>query len=474
MNIRTVAVYSDVDHDAPHVRYADEAYAIGAAPASQSYLNQEKIIEVGKRSQCDAIHPGYGFVSENSEFAKRVLEAGLIFIGPTPDSMALMGNKTSARTLAQSLGIATVPGSTDAIDSTEEAKGVAEQIQYPVLLKASGGGGGKGMRIVRSSSELPSAYAAARSEAGSAFGDDRVYIEKYVDNSRHIEVQILGDSFGNVIHLGERECSIQRRHQKIIEESPSCAIDQTLRDRMTHAAVTLAIASKYSNAGTIEFIMDPDKNFYFLEMNTRLQVEHPVTEMRTGLDIVREQIRVAEGNVLSLSQEEVAFSGHAIECRIYAEDSFNNFFPSSGQITYLRTPIGFGVREERGVEEGSTITPFYDPMIAKLIVWGRDRHEAHTRMSIALNQYELHGVKNNVSLCLWILDCAEFRDGNFATQFLEKNFNVDELKRSQDNYLQHAAVAAAFMAEHTLQRPDEIAHHQQKSSWKTKALDFMR
>jgi len=474
MNIRTIALYSDVDRDAPHVRLADEAYSLGAPIASESYLNKEKILAIAKSARADAIHPGYGFLSENYEFAQQVNDAGLVFIGPSPRSMALMGSKTSARRLAQSLGVPIVPGSPDALDSNDEAALIADQIGYPVLLKASGGGGGKGMRVIRTASELPSGLASARSEARSAFGDDRVYVEKYIENPRHIEVQILGDSHGNVIHLGERECSIQRRHQKIIEESPSCALDQLLRQSLTNAAVSLARASEYTNAGTIEFILDAEKNFYFLEMNTRLQVEHPVTEMRTGLDLVREQIRIAEGNVLSLDQQAVTFSGHAIECRIYAEDSFNNFFPFPGQIIYLRSPSGIGIREERGVEEGSAISTHYDPMIAKLIAWAHDRDEALDRMSAALNQYEIFGVKNNVDLCLWIVNHPEFRAGKFDTHFLSRNFTKDSLGKPEEYLLEAASLVAALCEQHELRPQQPPAKREIVSEWKAQRSNFMR
>ena len=474
LGIRAVSVYSDVDRDAPFVRFADCAYPLGDPTASESYLNQEKIVDIAVRSGSDAIHPGYGFLSENSAFAQRVINAGLLFIGPTPESMALMGSKTSARKLAQSIGVPIVPGSPGAVDSEKDARAIAEQIGFPVLLKASGGGGGKGMRVIPSSSELPSAYTSARSEARAAFGDDRVYIEKYVESPRHIEVQILGDSFGNVIHLGERECSIQRRHQKIIEESPSCVVDEALREEITRSAISLARASNYSNAGTIEFILDRDQHYYFLEMNTRLQVEHPVTEMITGLDLVREQIRIAEGNKLSLSQEDVIFTGHAVECRIYAEDSFNNFFPSAGKIVYLRTPTGLGIREERGVEEGSTISTYYDPMIAKLIAWGRDRTEALNRLSVALNHYEIYGVKNNVDLCLWVINHPKFRSGNFDTNFLNQNFTIDKLERSSDEYLKSAALAAIFMDQQKFDGSAPGMNHRPTSRWRTKNIDFMR
>ena len=367
MGIQTVAVYSQADRLALHVRIADEAYEIGGSSPRESYLLQEKIIVTAKRCGVEAIHPGYGFLSENAEFADAVTAAGLVFIGPRGAAMRQMGDKTAARKLMQHAGVPTVPGSRDAVDDPNEATAIAERVGFPVLIKASAGGGGKGMRLVHRAEELAALFNTASSEARSAFGDGRVYIEKYVENPRHIEFQILADGHGNVVHLGERECSIQRRHQKVIEESPSSLLDEKMRRQMGEAAVEAARSCGYSNAGTIEFIVDKQRNFYFLEMNTRLQVEHPVTEMVTGLDLVRLQLEIAAGDKLPFKQEQIERRGHAMECRVYAEDPENNFLPSIGKLKYMQRPGGNGVREDSGVGEGDAISIYYDPMIAKLI-----------------------------------------------------------------------------------------------------------
>ena len=423
LGIVTVAVYSEIDCDALHVRAADEAYLIGPAPATESYLRMDKILEIGKTCGADAIHPGYGFLSENDEFVDLVERQGLTFIGPSADSIRLLGDKTEARKLAMSLGVPIVPGMTSPVRSKEEALSIATQMGYPVLLKAVAGGGGKGMRIVQNKQELPSALQASRSEARSSFGDDRVYIEKYIEDPRHVEVQIVADSHGHVVHLGERECSIQRRHQKIVEESPSPIVDDALRADLFRAAMELVRRSGYVNAGTVEFMVDRNQRFYFLEVNTRLQVEHPVTEMRTGVDLVREQINIAEGNSLTFRQSDISFAGHSIECRIYAEDPRDNFCPSTGLIEYMKTPKGFGIREDGGVEIGSLITPYYDPLISKLIVWGATRNAAVDRMAAALNEYEIYGVRNNLELCSWIMGDANFRSGDFDTNFMAKRLS---------------------------------------------------
>jgi acetyl-CoA carboxylase biotin carboxylase subunit len=474
LGIRTVAVHSEIDARAMHVRVADEACCIGPAPAKESYLVMEKVVEACLKTGADALHPGYGFLSENAAFVEMVTKAGILFIGPTADSIRRMGDKTAARQLASSVGIAIVPGSLQAITSPSEAEAIAAQIGYPLLLKASGGGGGKGMRIVRSVGELSSSLRSAQSEAQSAFGDERVYIERYIEDPRHIEVQVLGDNYGNVVHLGERECSIQRRHQKIVEESPSVAIDARQREELTAAATQFARAGGYRNAGTIEFILDREGRFYFLEMNTRLQVEHPVTEMRVGIDIVREQISIAEGNRLSVTQDEVTFSGHAIECRIYAEDPHNSFFPSIGTIEFLRSPSGFGVREEIGVEAKTEISPYYDPLISKLITWGRTRTEALDRMTAALGSYELFGVRNNLPLCTWIMGHPKFREGVYNTHFLQDHFRPERLSLPPESIVTAAALAAALSGS-TLpsdRRAGTPAHAESK--WRDQRRDNLR
>jgi acetyl-CoA carboxylase biotin carboxylase subunit len=470
MGIHTIAVYSEVDINAPFVRLADESHLIGPAPSIESYLRKDKIIDVAKKSNADAIHPGYGFLSENAEFAEMVSANDIIFVGPSPESMRLMGDKTSARRLAKSLQVPMVEGIVDTVDSLVEISKIAGKIGYPILIKASAGGGGKGMRIVSSPADLESSYRMARSEAKSAFNDDRVYIEKYLENPRHIEVQILADKHGNVVHLGERECSIQRRHQKIVEESPSVAIDDTLRARITDSAVKLAHASKYVNAGTLEFLLDKDKNFYFLEMNTRLQVEHPVTEMRTGLDLVKEQIRIAEGRKLPFRQDEIRFRGAAIECRLYAEDSFNSFFPSTGVIKYLSANHGVQTREDSGFEIGSEVNTFYDPMLSKLISWGSDRGEALERMSRLLKNYKLYGVRTNLDICSWVVDHPEFRKGNFSTSFISQYFSLDVLAKPSDEEMQIASVAA-LLHDRKMASQNSVkaaTNGESKSRWKTK------
>lgn len=442
MGIQTVAVYSNIDRDAPFVRHAGEKYLIGEAQPEASYLNQDSIIRAAKESGADAIHPGYGFLSENPSFADRVEGAGLIFIGPPARVMRSLGDKTAARRLAQSTGVPLVPGIVDDLTSDQQAIKVAKEIGFPVLLKASAGGGGKGMRVVRSEVELPSALRGARSESRSSFGDERVYMEKYLENPHHIEIQVLADQYGNVIHLGERDCSVQRRHQKVIEESPSPIVTDMLRKKMTDCAITLCKAGGYVNAGTVELLFDGKQDFYFMEMNTRLQVEHPVTEMRTGLDLVREQILIAGGDALRLKQDDVKFDGHAIEARIYAEDPTNNFFPSTGVINRLRAPSGGGLREDRGVEEGSEVTPHYDPLLSKLIAWDSNRISAINRLSNALAEYELMGVCSNIDLCRWVLNHPDFRSGNFDTTLLPGSFVPDDLTICEDFKL--AAIIAAI------------------------------
>src|SRR5215472_1559864 len=420
MGIQSVAVYSDVDRASLHVRKADEAYHLGPAAAAESYLNIPKIIAAAKRSGAEAIHPGYGFLSENSRFARACAEAGIKFIGPTAVAMEMMGSKTRARQNMDKAGIPFVPGTSRGLESVDQAKRVAETIGYPVMLKAAAGGGGKGMRLVQTPEELKSALESARSEAQRAFGDNEVYLEKAIINPRHIEMQVLADEQGNTVYLGERECSIQRRHQKVLEEAPSPIVDPNMRRRMGEVAVRVAQAAGYTNAGTIEFLVDDKKNFYFLEMNTRLQVEHPVTELTTGLDLVHLQIRIAAGEKLPFKQEDVLIRGHAIECRIYAEDPDNNFFPSPGKITLLLLPSGPGIRRDSGMYEGWTVPIDYDPLLAILIGYGTDREQAASRLRRALNEYFVGGIKTNISLFRRILSDADFQAGRVDTGYLDR------------------------------------------------------
>jgi acetyl-CoA carboxylase biotin carboxylase subunit len=451
LGISTVAVYSEVDRLALHVRMADEAYCIGPPPSKESYLRQDKLIEVAKLSGAEAIHPGYGFLAENPEFAQKVADAGLVFVGPPPEAMRLMGDKTAARKRMIEAKVPVVPGTEQALKDEAVAAEMAEKLGYPVLLKAAAGGGGKGMRMVRQAKELSSAFRGAKSEAESAFGDGRIYMEKYLEAPRHIEFQILADKHGKVVHLGERECSIQRRHQKVIEEAPSCLLDESLRERMGEAAVKAATACGYQNAGTIEFMVNKDRNFYFLEMNTRLQVEHPVTEMVTGIDLVKEQIRIAAGKPLAIEQKDFHFNGHAIECRISAEDPSNNFLPSTGKISYLSPPDGPGIREDGGLFTGGEVSVYYDPLISKLIAWGRTRTEAIQRMKRALTEYDIRGVETTIPFCLMVMQNRKFISGVFDTQFIEKEFlNNTKLKdkvESEDGLFTQIAVLGAALFE---------------------------
>src|SRR5437667_4756994 len=420
MGIATVAVYSEADRGGLHARMADEAYAIGPAPSRESYLVIDKIIDAAKRANADAIHPGYGFLAENAAFAQACENAGIPFIGPSPASIALMGSKIEARRAVAKYGVESVPGTLDPITSDDEARKIASSVGYPIMLKASGGGGGKGLRFVKAENELESALRNTRSEAMAAFGDDAIYIEKFVEQPRHIEIQVLSDRYGNAIAIGERECTIQRRHQKVIEECPSPIMDSGLRRRMGEAALRVVAAADYYNAGTVEFLVDAHRRFYFLEMNTRLQVEHPVTEMVTGLDLVKLQIRVAAGEKLPITQDDVVMRGSAIECRIYAEDPDNNFFPSPGTIVMLRTPSGPGVRDDSGVYEGWTVPIEYDPLISKLATWADTREETIARMQRALREYRIEGIKTNIAFFLDVLSDPDFRRGDFDTGFIER------------------------------------------------------
>jgi len=421
MGIATVAVFSDADRTSMHVRYADEAYNIGPAASILSYLKSDKIIEIAINCQADAIHPGYGFLSENAEFARQCAESGIIFIGPSPEVIDQMGDKIKARLTMIAAGVPVVPGTTESIKTEKEAIETIRQIGLPVMVKASAGGGGKGMRLITKETDIASSVRSAQSEALASFGNDSVYIEKYISSPHHIEFQILGDQHGNVLHLFERECSVQRRHQKMLEETPSPLMTPELRLKMGGYAVEAARAVNYSGAGTIEFLVDNDLNFYFLEMNTRLQVEHPITERVTGIDLVKQQILIAEGHPISFSQDQLKQTGHAIECRIYAEDSDNNFMPNPGKIYNITEPLGFGVRTDGYVYEGYEIPIHYDSMISKLIVWAENRTEAIERMKRALYEYKITGVKTSIKFLERIMDTPDFRSGNYDTNFIEKN-----------------------------------------------------
>ena len=477
LGIRTVAVYSDADRTMPHVVRADEAFRIGPPPSRESYLAMDQILRVARASGADAIHPGYGFLSENAEFARRVRDAGLRFIGPTPEAISAMGDKTEARRLVQRAGVPTIPGTDRSLASEEDAGKFCEEVGYPVLIKAAAGGGGKGMRVVERAKDFSTLFTAAQGEARSAFGDPRVYLEKYLEGPRHIEFQILADHYGSTVHLGERECSIQRRHQKVVEESPSSIIDEDMRRRMGETAVNAAKACGYENAGTIEFLVDAQRNFYFLEMNTRLQVEHPVTELRTGLDLVARQIRIAEGEPLGFTQDEVSFRGHAIECRICAEDVGNGFLPVTGTLTHLRPSQGIGVRDDRGVEVGDEISVYYDSMIAKLIVWGATRTEAIERMKRALAEYEILGVQTTIPLCLFVMRHPGFVKGEFTTHFLADQFSPDDLRRSSVSSEIAAGVVAALMEDrvrNALTSAHGSSPNGSGAAWKAKRFDLMR
>jgi acetyl-CoA carboxylase, biotin carboxylase subunit len=469
LGIETVAVYSEADRHALHVRYADEAYLLGPAPSRESYLRADKILDIAKRSGADAIHPGYGFLAERDDFAAACEENGISFIGPKPSAIAAMGDKAVARATVIKAGVPVVPGTEDVGNMTnDDLIGIAPKIGFPLLIKATAGGGGKGMREVKSLEEMPALLESARREAESAFGDGNVYLEKLVEGARHIEIQILADSQGNVIHLGERECSLQRRHQKLLEEAPSAELDEELRNRMGSVAVKAAQAVNYINAGTIEFLLDKEHNFFFLEMNTRLQVEHPVTEMVTGIDIVKEQIRIARGRALTYKQDEVKFNGHAIECRINAEDPYNGFMPSTGRITHSLLPTGPGVRVDTGVYPGFEITPFYDPMIAKLIVWGETRAQAILRMRRALEEYRIVGVRTNIPFHQTMMDSHRFMAGQYDTRFVEERFSMEEAEEHRANHEETAAILATLVAHRATERSAQIVQRNERdtSNWK--------
>lgn len=448
MGIPTVAVFSDADRSAMHVRYADEAYHIGPAPSVESYLNIDRIIDAAKKSKADAIHPGYGFLSENAAFSERCHQEGIEFIGPAPDAIRQMGDKITARKTMIAAGVPVVPGTVDKITDFEEARKTILEIGLPVMIKASAGGGGKGMRLVKTEEDIESSLRGARSEAKTAFGDDAVYIEKYIDSPHHIEFQILADKLGNTVHLFERECSVQRRHQKVVEETPSPLLTPAVRAEMGAHAVAAAKAAGYHGAGTIEFIVDDNLNYYFLEMNTRLQVEHPITERVVGVDLVKEMINISNGLPLPFRQEDLKQTGHSIECRIYAEDPDNNFMPSPGTIRHITEPLGLGVRHDGYVYEGYTIPIYYDPMISKLIVWAKTREEAVNRMRRALHEYKITGVKTSIPFLARIMESPVFRSGKYNTHFIEDNSDFLFMPHDCDGYCEDIALIAAYL-EHT-------------------------
>ena len=466
MGIKTVAVYSDPDRTSPHVLKADEAYCIGPGPSSGSYLNVSAIIDVLKKTGAEAIHPGYGFLSENCNFAKAVHDTNVSWIGPSSASINTMGDKMAARKLAIEVGASVVPGTTKPPKNVKDARKMADNIGYPLLIKAAGGGGGKGMRIIYSEKDLKDAIDRAQSEAEKAFSDNRIYIEKYIKEPHHIEIQVFADNHGNTVSLGERECSIQRRYQKIIEEAPSPFIDEKLRQELSQTAVNITKSCNYSGAGTVEFLVDKKKNLYFLEMNTRLQVEHPITEMVTGLDLVKEQILVAADEKLSITQNDINPNGHAIECRIYAEDGFNNFVPSTGIITEMIVPSGLGVRMDEGVRAGQEITPYYDPLLGKLITWGSDRETALQRMIRALGEFHIAGIESNIPFCLMVFRHKTFQEGKYSTHTLD--IIKDELLRDLTIQKEERILAARIGAVqlHQKRKPESISsENYQITNW---------
>jgi len=467
MGIKTVAIYSEADRNALFVRYADEAVCIGPPPSSQSYLQGDKIIEICKQLNVNAIHPGYGFLSENADFVRKVNKAGITFIGPSAEAMDLMGDKLSAKATAKKHKVPMIPGSEGAIDDVVEATRLAKKIGFPLLIKASAGGGGKGMRLVEKESDVEEQMKLAISEAISAFGNGAVFIEKYATGPRHIEIQLLADNFGNYVYLFERECSIQRRHQKVIEEAPSCVLTPELRKEMGQCAVNVAKACNYTGVGTVEFLLDDQMNFYFLEMNTRLQVEHPVTEMITGLDLVKEQIKVARGEKLSFTQDDLKINGHAIEVRVCAEDPANNFLPDIGNLKTYRIPSGPGVRVDDSFEEGMDIPIYYDPMIAKLIVHGKDRTEAIEKMLRAIQDYTITGVETTLPFCSFVLKHEAFVSGKFDTGFIPKYFKPEVLNNSNKEDEEVASIFGAFvMSQLSVAKTNLKSPVQQKSKWR--------
>lgn len=469
MGIQSVAVFSDVDRNAPHVLFADEAVCIGPAPSAQSYLNADKIIAVAKELGADAIHPGYGFLSENAEFATKVEEAGINFIGPTPEAMRIMGSKLSAKKSVRKYNIPMVPGIDEAIEDVTIAKEIAEKIGYPILIKASGGGGGKGMRVVENENELEEQMQRAISEASSSFGDGAVFIEKYLDSPRHIEIQVLADKHGNTVHLFERECSIQRRHQKVVEESPSSILTAELREKMGAAAVMVAKSCNYTSTGTVEFLVDNQLNFYFLEMNTRLQVEHPVTEMITGIDLVKEQIRIARGEKLSFRQEDIVINGHALELRVYAEDPLNDFLPSTGTLIKYVKPEGEGIRIDDGYTEGMAVPVYYDPMIAKLVTHAKERNETIQQMKAAIRDYKIEGIATTLPFGNFVFEHAAFVSGKFDTHFVKKYYTPEMLVEKKRA---NAELASIIALKYFLEQQKEIKPVESVcTNWKNRLLE---
>ncbi len=463
MGISTVAVYSDADSIAPHTLYADESVRIGEAPSSASYLRMDAIIGAAKATGADAIHPGYGFLSENAAFARRCAEEGIIFIGPPASAIEKMGDKTKARELMSAAGVPLPPGTTSALDSVDEAREIATQIGYPVLIKAAAGGGGKGMRLVFSPATFDDSVRSAQSEALSAFGDGRVYVEKYLEEPRHVEFQIMADTHGNVIHLFDRECSIQRRHQKLVEEAPCAILTDTMRAEMANAAILAAKGCGYVGAGTIEFLVDKHRKFYFLEMNTRLQVEHPVTELITGLDLVRMQLDVAMGKPLSVAQEDLHIQGHALECRICAEDS--NFMPSTGLLDMYRIPSGPGVRVDDGVRQGQDVSVYYDPLLAKLVVWAKTREQAMDRMDRALSEYVVRGVETTIPFCRFVMRHEAFRSASFDTGFVNQYWHPSQAEAMTDPHIHLAAALALSTQSHSTSSSPSSAPAAAESGW---------
>ncbi len=473
MGIATVAIYSEADRNAPFVKYADEAVCVGPPPSNQSYLQADKIIEICKELGVEGIHPGYGFLSENADFARKVQENGITFIGPNPDSIDMMGNKLAAKSAARKYNIPMVPGTEDAIADVEQAKRVALEVGLPILIKASAGGGGKGMRIVEKIEEVEEQMERAISEAVSSFGDGSVFIERYVSGPRHIEIQVLADTHGNIVHLFERECSIQRRHQKVVEEAPSAILTPELRAAMGQSACDAARSCDYVGAGTVEFLLDDKMNYYFLEMNTRLQVEHPVSESITGIDLVKEQIRVARGEKLAFTQEDLSINGHALEVRVYAEDPTNNFLPDIGRLnTYVR-PQGPGIRVDDGFEEGMDIPIYYDPMIAKLIVHAANREQAIERMTRAIAEYKISGVQTTLDFCSWAINHEAFKSGNFDTHFVKDYFTPEILKKELSvEETEVAAIAAEILfQQNNKSTSTHSSSEQATSAWKLRARD---
>ena len=467
MGIKTVAIFSEADRNAPFVKYADEAVCVGPPPSSESYLRVDKIIEVCKELGVDGLHPGYGFLSENADATRKITEAGITFIGPSPEAMELMGDKLKAKDTVKDYNIPMVPGTDEAIEDIPAAKKIAEEIGFPILIKAAAGGGGKGMRVVERANEFEEQMDRAVSEAVSSFGNGAVFIEKYVGSPRHIEIQVLADTHGNIVYLFERECSIQRRHQKVIEEAPSSVLTPEIRKAMGECAVDVARSCDYVGAGTVEFLLENNKDFYFLEMNTRLQVEHPVTEMISGMDLVKEQIKIARGEKLSFSQEDLKINGHSFEVRVYAEDPMNNFLPDIGKLNRYERPEGMGIRVDDGFEEGMQIPIYYDPMISKLITHGKDREEARVRMLRAIEDYKISGVETTLSFCKFALEHEAFISGDFDTHFVGKYFSPEVLIKNDSETEEVAALFVAKLYEEGNKKEVEEVSNEVKSKWKT-------